>query len=62
MVLIGLIQTIFFKNFQSSNLIRVTKQVILKFHTINSIWQFNRVDLSSSNIDLSNIEKISKLN
>lgn len=62
MVLIGLIQTIFFKNFQSSNLIRVTKQDILKFHTINSIWQFNRVDLSSSNIDLSNIEKISKLN
>ena len=43
MLLIGFIHMIFIKNFQSSNLIRVTKQDILKFHTINSIWQFNNL-------------------
>lgn len=63
MVLIGLIQRLFFENLETeefpSHVIRVSKHDLSNFNSFNC-FQVNGVDLTCSNIDLSNIKCLSK--
>ena len=66
MVLIGLIQAIFLDNLETKrklpeHVIRVSKHDILKYKAIYCYMDVNRVDLTSSEIDLSNLTTIGKL-